>query len=121
MKSLRALFGLAVVVGMVYGGALFLPLYFNNYQFQDDLNTESHFDSTGTGNKDDEAIRQAVLKKANDYKITLNPDNIHIDRSGPEVGIWAEYNVMVHLPTGKNVIIKFRPHSQNAKPPETQS
>src|SRR5258706_7098907 len=81
MKSLRALFGLAVVVGMVYGGALFLPLYFNNYQFQDDLNTESHFYSTGTRNKDDEAIRQAGLEKGHAYKVKLHPGHIPIDHS----------------------------------------
>src|SRR5437764_1389008 len=115
MKSLRALAGLAVVVAMVYAGAIFLPLYFNNYQFQDDMNTEAHFDSTGYPSKDDEMIRQAILKKADEYKITLNSDAIHIDHSGSEVAIWAEYNVMFHLPNGKNVVIKFRPHSQNAK------
>src|SRR5438045_5127489 len=106
MKSLRALFGIAVVVGMCYAAALFLPPYFNNYQFQDDIDTEAHFDSTGYPPKDDEAIRQAVLKKAEQYHITLNADKVHIDRNGVEVAIWTEYNVLVRVLNRKDVIIK---------------
>ncbi len=119
MRSFRALFGLLVVAGLVYAASTFLPLYFNNYQFQDDLNTEAHFDSTGYGGKEDEAIRQVVLKKAAEYKITLSPELIHIDRSGPEVAIWTEYKVLVKLINGKTVLLQFRPHSQNAKPPDS--
>src|SRR5258706_9857305 len=74
MKSLRALFGLAVGVGMVYGGALFLALYFNDYQLQGDLKSQSHLFFNRTGNKEEEDNRQGGLKKGQEFEITLNPD-----------------------------------------------
>src|SRR5437868_9155710 len=43
--KLKALLGIAILVGGAYIAWMMLPPYFANYQFQDDLTTIARFDS----------------------------------------------------------------------------
>ena len=48
MKTLRAILGVALVVGGTYYGYLLIPPYFNNYQLQDYIESEALMGVTTT-------------------------------------------------------------------------
>ena len=96
MKKLKPFMGIALVIAVVYVMYMLVPPYFNNFQFDDWVASESRL---GTyGNKDVETIRAEVVKKAAEYDITLRPDQIIVEKDGRNTRIRAEYTVHVDLP-----------------------
>ena len=97
MKTIKALFGLFVVVAMFYLAWKVLPPYFSNYQFQDELETQARYFSYGTP-KSEQDIRDAIAKKAHEYDIPLTSDQVKVERMGPELAISADYTVHIDIP-----------------------
>ncbi len=112
MNRLKALFGLFVVVAAFYTAWMLLPPYVNNYQFQDDIRNEALINSYS--NKSDQDIRNTLAKKAAEYGIPLTAEQISIQRSGPELSIWADYTVHVDLP-GFPLDLRFHPATKNKR------
>jgi len=104
MKSLKALFGLFLIVAVFYTAWKLLPPYINNYQFQDDIANEALINSYS--NKSEQDIRNTLAKKAAEYGIPLTAEQINVQRSGNELSIWADYTVHVDLP-GFPLDLKF--------------
>lgn len=100
MGSIKMFIGVIVIVGGIYVSIKVIPPYFNNYQFQDWIKEEATHDSYAAKTEAD--IKQAVLKKAQEYDIPLTEDGIHVVRSGNQfsgnVSIQAPYVVHVDLP-----------------------
>jgi hypothetical protein len=100
MGSIRMFIGVVVLVGGAYVAVKVVPPYFNNYEFQDWLKDEATRDSYSPKSETD--IRQAVLKKAQEYDIPLMEEGIQVQRSGNSfsgnVTIRAPYVVHVDLP-----------------------
>ena len=69
MGKIKLLFGLGVIVAVIYGGAEVIPPYFSNYEFEDSIKEEALHSTYGT--KTEDAIRDAVFKKAQDLEIPL--------------------------------------------------
>ena len=110
MKSLKALFGLCVIVGGMYLAWMAFPPYFNNYQLSDSIDEISHF---ATYNRQtDEDIRANVLKEAHSLRINLQPEQVKIQRMQDEVVIWADYTVHIDLPY-RPFDLDFHPASKN--------
>ncbi len=112
MKTLRALFGILIVVAMVYSAYKLLPPYFNNYQFQDAMETEARVNSYTA--KPDQDIRETIFKKAKEYDIPVTPEQINVLRNGAELQIWTDYSIHVDLPLYP-VDLKFHPASTNKR------
>ncbi len=112
MSNLKALFGLAVMVTFAYVAYMMLPPYFNSYQFQDFIESEAKLNSYST--KPEAEIQEGIFKKAKDLELPLTSEAIHVQRSGTEIAIWAEYTVTVDLPVHP-IELKFTPSTKNKR------
>jgi len=112
MDRLKALIGVLLVVAVFYAAWLMLPPYINNYQFQDDISNEALINSYS--NKSELDIRNTLAKKAADYGIPLKAEQIHVQRNGAELSIWADYSVHIDLP-GFPVDLSFHPATKNKR------
>ena len=105
MKTIKALVGLAILAFAAMASWAFLPPYFANYQFKDDMQTESRF--SALGNKTEDAIRDTIYKKALEHDIVIKPEQIKVLRNGSDVSISVDYNVEVSIPTGQKFVLHF--------------
>jgi hypothetical protein len=98
MRSIKALFGLFIVVGGFYLAWKVLPPYFNNYEFQEEIETQSRQLSYANPPKTEQEIRDIIAKKARDLDIPITSEQVKVDRTGSELGIATEYTIHVDVP-----------------------
>ena len=110
MKTVKALFGLVVLVGAVYVGWTMIPPYFNNYKLEDVVSDEARM-NTYT-NKSEDAMRETVFQKAKDLDIPLTRENIAVTRNGQSVAIDVNYTVHLDYPIHP-VDLNFHTSSKN--------
>lgn len=96
MKQIKALLGLAVVIGAFYAAFKIMPPYYSQLQFQDAVETEARTQSYTT--KSEPEIRDIIIKKGAEQGIALSPDQVEVRRTGAEVVINVDYVVHVDLP-----------------------
>lgn len=100
MGTVKAIVGIGIIVLMVIVAIQLIPPYFDNYQFEDTINTEALAATYST--KSDEDIRDIVYKKAKEMEIPLTPEQIKVHRVGSQgtgtLSIEANYTVHVNLP-----------------------
>jgi hypothetical protein len=114
VKTLKLLFALGLIAAILYVGIQLIPPYFANYRFQDALENEALMDSYSTKTEDD--IRRIVFKKAQDFDIPIQEDQIQVQRlANNGLAIWVDYSVHVDLPAYP-LDLQFHPASKN-KPP----
>jgi hypothetical protein len=101
----KALLGLLIVVAAGYGAFLFLPPYFNYYQFTDDVNTAAKF--AAVNRQDEEQLRTDLMKKVREYDIPVNPEQIKIVRTEKGANITVDYQVVVDVAGQKQVPLDF--------------
>ncbi|MDP9264071.1 MAG: hypothetical protein M3O85_07115 [Acidobacteriota bacterium] len=109
MKTLKAIAGLALVVGGAYIGYLLIPPYFANYQLQDYIESEARLQTYTT--KPEQDIRDGVLKQARNLDIPLAPEAVTVVRGAGELQISCSYTVHVDMP-GHPMDLKFTPASK---------
>lgn len=112
MKTIKALAGVGLVVAMVYVAFQLIPPYFNNYQFQDAIESEARLASYSI--KSEQEIRDIVAKKAKEFDVPLTAEQINVQRTGSGVDIWAKYTVHVDLP-GYPLDLKFEPATKSKR------
>ena len=110
MKTLKAIIGVAVVVGGTYCGYLLIPPYFNNYQLQDYIEAEARLNTYTT--KPEQEIKEGIIKQARNLDIPLPAENITVVRGTGELQISCSYTVHVDLP-GYPLDLKFAPASKS--------
>jgi len=110
MKSVRAIVGLLVVVGILYTAWLLIPAYYHNIELQDAMGDEARVNSYTTKSEDD--IRDVIYQKAKDMEIPITRDQINVRREGQTVTIWVDYTVRFQLP-GYGFDLQFHPSSKN--------
>jgi 23S rRNA A2030 N6-methylase RlmJ len=100
MSSIKMFLGLVLIAAAVFVGAKIIPPYFENYQFKDAIKNEATLDTYTTKNEND--IRTAVFRKAQDLDIPISEEQIHVQRQGMQgsgmIIIRAPYVVHVDLP-----------------------
>src|SRR5579871_396193 len=115
MGTLKAVIGIVLIAGVIYFASQIVPPELSNYSFQDDLRNIA---MTGGANPHttDQALVEAVLKKAEEHQIPLAPDQVTIQHIGsvgaPAVFVAADYSVPVTLP-GYQFNLHFNPSSGN--------
>jgi hypothetical protein len=112
MKTIKALAGVGLVVAMIYVAFQLIPPYFNNYQFQDAIESEARLASYST--KSEQEIREFIAKKAKEFDVPLTAEQINVQRTGSGVDIWAKYTVHVDLP-GYPLDLKFEPATKSKR------
>jgi hypothetical protein len=100
MSTIKMFLALFLICGAVYVGAKIIPPFFGNYQFQDAVKNEATLDTYTSKNEND--IRTAVFRKAQDLEIPITEEQIHVQRQGMQgsglIIIRAPYVVHVDLP-----------------------
>ena len=114
MKTVKALLGLAVLVGVVLFLVGVAPPYFANYQFKDDVIQEARFANISNPPKTDEDIRNNLMRKAKEYEIPIKSEQIQINRQGSDILISIPYTVDVKFITGQTYRLEFNPGNQPA-------
>lgn len=111
MNTIKAIFGILVIVAGIYLGVQALPPYFYNYQFKDDLTEIARFASANFKSEDD--IRSEVMKKVAYYNLPIRSDQVTISRDAGDVGISVNYNVVVNLVGGRKWTMNFTPATES--------
>lgn len=114
MSTIKMFAGLFVIAAAVYLGAMLIPPFFENYQFEDAVKNEATLDTYTTKTEND--IRTAIFKKAQDFDIPISEEQIHVQRQGLQgsgvIIINAPYVVHVDLP-GYPMDLRFNVSTQN--------
>ncbi len=97
MARLKAILGIFIVVAAFYTAWKLIPPYFNNYQFQDDLEQEAR-QAVYNPNRTEQQIRDEIIKIALSDGVPITPDNIKIQRGYQTIVISVDYTVHVDLP-----------------------
>jgi hypothetical protein len=114
MGTVKLVLGIAVIVAVVVVGAAIIPPYFNNYQFEDTLNSEALAATYSSKSEDD--IREMVYKRAKEMDIPIKPEEIKVQRVGSQgtgtLAIEANYTVHIDLP-GYPLDLQFHAATKN--------
>ncbi|MFZ0479883.1 MAG: hypothetical protein WAL71_12085 [Terriglobales bacterium] len=114
MATLRLVLGFGVMALLVMVGIKLIPPFFSNYEFEDAIKSEALRSTYSTRNEDD--IRDAVVKHAREYDIELTAKQVHVTRTGGfgtgALAIEADYSVPLELP-GYSTTLDFHPSSLN--------
>jgi hypothetical protein len=105
------LFLLLVLLGsMIFAGVKILPIYVNNYQMQDAIESEARFAiGNRLGAKD---IRDNIWKKVNEIGIPADQDHLKVTANPGTVQISLDYSVPVDLLVYK-FTLDFHDHADN--------
>lgn len=112
MKNLKALFGIAVFVSAFYMAFLLIPIYYNNYSFQDELDNQAR--QAAYSQMTAEQVQEILVKKAKELEIPIPPENIKVSKTGSDIVIETQYTVNVHTPV-KDFELTFTPSSKNRR------
>jgi hypothetical protein len=113
MQQLKSILGIAVVVAAFYLAWVLIPPYYNSYSFQDEVDNQARnavyaYQTTETD------VKEALAKKAKELDIPLTADQIHVQKNGSEISIWAQYTVSVQTPV-KTFDLTFSPATKNKR------
>jgi uncharacterized protein DUF4845 len=87
---------LGVLAALAGFGALFSPIYVHNLELQSYVADLTH--TADVQQQPDDAVRDKVLKKAEELNLPIKADNVHIDHSNEGLRIDVRYFVRVSLP-----------------------
>jgi hypothetical protein len=114
MGSLKMFLGLGVMAALVIVGIKVVPVYFNNFEFEDAIKNEALQATYSSRSADD--IRDAIIKRARDYDIVLTAKQVKVSRTGlygnGSLTIEASYSVPITLP-GYETTLEFHPSTLN--------
>ena len=117
MGTLKLVFGIFVIVAGIYLGSELIPVYYENYQFQDIVKTEATLETYTSKPEND--IRDSLYKKAQNLDIPLSKDQIKVQRHGTQgtgsLTISAPYIVHLDLPIYP-VDLHFDASTENKSP-----
>jgi hypothetical protein len=105
------LFFLLVLLGaMIFTGVKILPIYVNNYQMQDAIESEARF---AIGNRlTSKDIHDNIWKKVNEIGIPASEDSLKITANQGAVQISLDYSIPVDL-LGYKFTLDFHDHADN--------
>jgi hypothetical protein len=95
MGKVKALFGMVVVAAVFYFCWNLVPVWFTNYQFQDDLDDIARVNSYR--NRSEDEIKQIVVAKAKSRDLDVKEQDVIVTKSQEGVGITVHYHVHLDL------------------------
>jgi hypothetical protein len=114
MPNMKMFLGLAVMAATVIVGVKVVPVYFNNYEFEDAIKNEAL--QATYSSRTEEDIRDAVIKRGKDYDLALTAKEVKVSRTGQNgngsLMIEVNYAVDINLP-GYSTTVEFHPSSKN--------
>jgi hypothetical protein len=97
---------LAVLLALLGFGVVFTPIYVDNLHLQSYVSELTH--NASTSQQSDDALRAAVVARANQLDLPVKADNVHVQHSPEGIRIDVRYFVRVSLP-GYTVDLHFYP------------
>jgi hypothetical protein len=94
-SRLKALAWTGILVAFVYVCVRVVPLYVNDYQFRDSMETAARFASVNR--QSPEEIRSNLFKEAERADLPLRLEDIKVVSRGGRIEIEANYSVTVDL------------------------
>lgn len=113
MDKLKTALLIFVVVAAIYAGIKLVPPFYNDWQFQDYIETEARIDTYNI--KPEADIRKDVMKSARENDIPITDDKLEVVRGNGTLYIGTKYTVHVDLP-GYPLDLQFNPSSKNTNP-----
>lgn len=111
-SRLKGLLALVIVGAMIFSAIKIVPAYFNNYQFQDSMQSEARF-ALSYPKKDADQVRNDLWRKAQDLSIPLaQKEDIKVSVDQSNVTISVDYSVPVDLKVYQ-FTLQFHPHADN--------
>ncbi|MBV8205725.1 MAG: hypothetical protein JO041_02955 [Acidobacteria bacterium] len=108
MRTLRSLFGLALLAGLVYATYKAVPVYLSAFEFEDAIKEEARLGAYSK--RSEEQIHDVLMKKASELQIPLEPTHLIVSRSGDDLNISADYAIPLDVPN-LPLSLKFHPSS----------
>ncbi len=96
-SKFNLLITLVILGAMGYSAFKVVPVYVDNYQLQDSIQTESRFALTGYPKRTPDDVRNDVLKKAQELGLPLKAEDIRVSMNNGSVEIGADYSVTFDL------------------------
>lgn len=93
--TLKTLLSLAFLAAVIYSSFKIIPVYVNDYELNDYIQTQTPFWLTDHASAD--AIRQNVLAKGQDLGLPLVTDDVTVDAETNRVSVSLDYHVPVDL------------------------
>jgi len=113
MEKIKPLLFIFAIVAAIYVGIKVIPPFFNDWQFQDTLDSEARIDTYNT--KPEADIRRDIMRAARENDIPISDDQLVVTRGNGTIYIGTKYTVHVDLP-GYPVDLQFNPQSKNTNP-----
>jgi hypothetical protein len=111
-SKMSMLITLVILAALGFTAVKIVPVYVENYQFQDSIETESRFALTAYPKKSVDDVRSAIYKKAVDLDIPIKPEDIRINITNGAVEIGTDYSVPIDLKVYQ-FTLQFHPHADN--------
>lgn len=89
------MFALLILALTIYSGIKTVPVLIDNYALRDFLESEARFASL---RKQDEDVKDRVLKKALEMDLPIGAKNIMVNRHGGRFDIRVRYTVPIETP-----------------------
>ena len=111
-SRLKAMVWTAILVGFVYTCIRVVPLYMDDYQFRDTMQSAARFASVNRQSPDE--IRKSLLKEAELAEMPIRLEDIKVVTRGGRIDIEANYSVTVDLHVYQWTL-KFHPTASNSR------
>ncbi|MFZ0978562.1 MAG: hypothetical protein WAN23_04080 [Candidatus Acidiferrales bacterium] len=111
-STLNKLITIAILGALAFIAVKIVPVYVNNYEFQDSIETESRFALAGYPKKSVDDIRDDVFKKTQELGIPAKKEDIQVTVDNSDVDIGLDYSVPINLAVYQ-FTLQFHPHADN--------
>ena len=111
-SKLNTVLTLAVLGALVFTAIKIVPVYVNNFEFQDSIESESRFALAGYPKKSVDDIRDDVFKKVQELGIPAKEEDIQVTVDNTNVDIGLDYTVPINLAVYQ-FNLQFHPHADN--------
>jgi hypothetical protein len=111
-STFNLLVTLVILGSMAFACVKILPVYVENYQFQDSIEAESRFALTGYPKKGPDDVRADIFKKARELGLPVKQEDIRVTMTNGSVEISADYSYTFDLQFYQWTH-DFHPHADN--------
>jgi len=95
--NFKTLLGFLLLAALVFAGFKIIPVYIENYQFQDSMQTEARFALSGYPRKSEDDIREDLWKEMQKEGIPARKEDLHVSIQQSLVSITLDYSVPIDL------------------------
>ncbi len=93
----KTLLGIVFLAALVFAGFKIVPVYIQNYQFQDAMQTEARFALSGWPKKSEDDVRDDLWKEMQKEGIPARKEDLHVSIQQSLVNITLDYSVPIDL------------------------